>query len=235
MIPKALRRILALSLAVHVLVIAAIALVASSTTKARVTIGERSITAKLVRLGKERPENWLPRKSEPPPPAPVPAPGKKPLAKEASAKAPAPSLSAPSVTDRVKQLQELKDAMQRLKRKPEEPEGHKDGVLDGEATTLDEAIAGNRFDTEIHRCLRQSYYIEGIEQRLLLDRQVLLLMKIRADGTFFDIGIIESSGLARFDQAVLQAVEKCGKVSAPPPSLQREVAEEGRQVLFTAE
>ncbi len=226
-LPAGLKRALLVSVAVHVGLI--VALVISSTWAERHRPARSVLTTKLVRLGKERPKDLLPRKAVPPPPPEKPAPALTPK------DTPAAPSSLPTAKDRIKQLSQVSSALDRLKQKAveEEPEGSPEGVADGEVSDAKLAVLGNLFVTEVLKCLKQHWSIEGVEPARVRGLKATIALRVDASGKLLDESIEKSSGMAAFDRAVTQAVRRCGKVSPPPAELREVVRKDGFEVEFT--
>ncbi|MBI5510656.1 MAG: TonB C-terminal domain-containing protein [Deltaproteobacteria bacterium] len=221
--PRGLRRSIVLSVVVHVVVVLGLVVATSGLARSKRST-QTVITTKLVRLGKERPKEFLPRKQELPPPA------ARSIAAAASDKA---SPKSPSGKDGGEK-QSLTDALSRLKRSSsaDEPEGHADGVVDGEVSSLAEALVGNRYTTEIYKCVKANYAIEGIPPEKIKGKSAMIFIRVQGDGTFFDIKLETGSGLAAFDRAVEKAIKRCGRVSPPPKEILERVREDGIEFEF---
>jgi TonB family protein len=191
---------------------------------------QNAIITKLVRLGKERPPDWLPRKPSTPPPA---ADAPVPIDVKGAAK-PTEHQPLPTAKDRVKQLAQVSSALERLKKQQaaEDPEGSAQGVVGGEVSSLAEAIEGNRYVTEIVNCLKQNYAIEGVSPSSVKNRTALVLVRIERDGSFIESKVERSSGVPAFDRAVERALKLCGRVSPPPASMRDQVRNDGIEVEF---
>lgn len=233
-IPAGLRRLMFGSMAVHLLALV-IALVAGRlSVNAKVVPPRSFIPTKLVRFGKKRPKHLLPRLNRPPPPKPKPdvnlSPTPPPDAPTTS-ETPQKALSA---LDRAKQLSKTSRALDRLRRttEAEEPDGDPDGVEEGEVSDVQAAIIGNKFATEIYRCLKKNYTIEGVSRSRVANRQASILVRVQSDGKLFGIKLLKRSGLAAFDRAVERAVARCGKVSQPPQLLRDQVKSDGIEIVF---
>ena len=223
-LPRGIRFTLIGSGVVHAgVVVALIAGTAgSSRSQSRV---ETVITTKLVRLGKERPKELLPRKHRPPPPPPPRA-----AVSDAKAAAPGPKKSA---RDRISEMSSLSNALSRAKKtSDEEPEGHPDGSPDGEST-LQQALIGNRYQNEIGLCAHKYFTVEGVSPDKIRNRKATIYVRIKADGSFFDFKVEKGSGLKAFDRAAERAVKRCGKVSKPPKEIFKQVHDEGVEIEFT--
>jgi TonB family protein len=191
---------------------------------------QNAIITKLVRLGTERPPDWLPRKPSSPPPAaaePVPIDVK-------GAAKPTEHQPMPTAKDRVKQLGQVSNALERLKHQqtPEELEGSAQGVAGGEVSSLAQAIEGNRYVTEIVNCLKNNYAIEGVSPGTVKNRTALVLIRVERDGSFIESKVERSSGVPAFDRAVERALKLCGRVSPPPAGMRDQVRNDGIEVEF---
>ena len=191
---------------------------------------QNAIVTKLVRLGKERPPDWLPRKLvEAPPPAEAPV-----AIDVKGAQKPVEHQAVPTAKERVRQLAQVNSALERLKRQQqaEEPEGSAQGVVGGEVSSLAQAIEGNRYVTEIVTCLKSNYAIEGVSPDTVKNRSALVLIRVERDGSFLESRVERSSGVAAFDRAVERALKLCGHVSPPPAGMRDQVREDGIEVEF---
>ena len=190
------------------------------------------ITTELVRIGKERPKDLLPRKEEPPPepekaqpppqdqPKPDPAPHEKPQ--------PQPDAK-PSAKDRLAALSKVQNALDRLKTE-EEPEGREDGSQYG---TVSKALAGNKLASEVVACMKANWTLPGMTAAQVAGKSAVIAVSVQRDGRLSDLDITKSSGDARFDAAVKAAALKCGKVSAPPAEIAEQMRKDGFEVTFT--
>jgi len=227
-IPKGFRTMLIASAVVHVLALV-VALGAAQAGKSQKK-PKQVISTQLVRLGKERDQKLLPRIAEPPPPATkAVAPQAKPEAKALPQKTKVPTKTAEKT---VKSTNHVSDALKRLRREAEEPEGHEQGSVHGTVSRLSQSIASNRYAAEIHACVRQYFDLPGLSAEDVAGRTALVYIRFSNDGTFRETGISESSKLPRFDQAVLHAVRRCGKVSPPPEEIRDAVTKDGLEILF---
>ena len=223
-LPKGLRRSLVLSIGVHVAVVVGLVVATTGTARSR-RKSETVITAKLVRLGVERPKEFLPRKDEPLPGAP------KPVA--------VPMTDKPSNTkvlsgkDPTAEKHSLSDALSRLKKSSQDaPEGVADGSPDGEVSSAAQALAGSLYLGEVRRCVKAYYDIEGVSQDRAKNRTALVFVRIQADGTLFDKKVERGSGLPAMDRAVDKALKRCPKVSPPPKELLEQVRDGGIEFEF---
>jgi TonB family protein len=230
-LPAGLGRFVVLSMALHLAAFVG-ALGVGQLHLAKAAPVQTVLVTKLVRLGKERPPELLPRKPEAPPPAAKPVAAVTPQVEVKDHQPAAKPESLPSAKDRIAQLSQVSKALERLKKQgADEPEGLADGVRDGEVSRLAQAMAGNQFATEVYRCIKQYYSIEGMDQSRVRDRSAVVIVRIDTDGRFIEHRIERSSGLEAFDRAVDRAVIKCGKVS-PPPSEISDAVRDGLEVVF---
>lgn len=200
---------------------------------------EHVLITSMVRLGPKRDPNLLPQKETVPPPpppaaaAPEPAPSPKAEPATATAMAAPTSKAQPSrqaqqsaAQQRLAQLGRVDKMQQRLR----ELAGEADGSAEGSSDT---AVEGNAYLTLVHACISQHYVIEGTDPALLRTKEVTVVVHIDADGRFSRYRVEGSSGVASFDQAVLRAVQRCGRVSPPPAALRKRVFREGLEVVYT--
>ena len=201
------------------------------------------LVTKLVRLGEVRPKDYLPQKEMPPPPppppppanvapavAPKPAPVTPPAAKApekqanatASPKNDAKSQAPAAPSDAASQ------ALQRLKKQF----GTKDGNVNGDVSDADMQVIGNRYATELTKCLQANFEVQGVDKNSMANLVAKVIVRIRRDGTIMTARVTQSSGVERFDRFAERAAEKCHKISPPPPEL-RETVQNGIDVDFT--
>lgn len=214
---------------VHLAAIVAVAIAATGMSYSRKP-PQTVLTTKLVRLGKERDKDLLPRKRtvRPAPLPSVPAPAKPDEAPTADQKA------VKSAAERLKELSKVSNALSRLKaqKTDEEVEGDPEGSPSGEATSIAEALARNRYASEIHDCVDAHYEIKGIPERKVKGRMAVVFVRVREDGRLTDFRVLESSGLPAVDRAVRDAIKLCGKVSPPAKEFAAELLTEGIEFEF---
>lgn len=226
LIPAVLRRWLWGSAALHLAVV--LVLLASNGRARMRGPSETVLVTKLVRLGEKRPDELLPRK-EPPPRAAAPV--ATPAPKSDSTKVVAPAPKSPTAADRVAEMGKMSNALDRLK-KAAAPAGDPEGSPDGEVSDLSRAILGNKYATEVYRCIKKHYAFEALDPGQVAGRKASVQVRVNADGSLRDFSIAEGSGLERFDAAVIRAVRLCAKVSPPPKELLETVREDGFEVVF---
>jgi TonB family protein len=215
--------------AAHLVAIIVVAIAASGASHSHKP-PQTVLTTKLVRLGKKRDEDLLPRKPTAPPPPPKKAAPVQPPEPDA---APEPA-RVRSAEDRLKEMSRVSDALNRLKTKKadEEVEGDPEGSPTGEATSITEALARNRYASEIHDCVDAHYEIKGIPRRKVAGKSAVVFVRVREDGRLTDFRVLKSSGLPQVDRAVRDAIKLCGKVSPPAEEFAAELRNEGIEFEF---
>lgn len=226
-IPQGLKTLLITSVAVHLGIILVASVVSGWQSQAAVT-PRNAIATKLVRLGKKKPKENLPRLTQPPPPT------AKPVPKIDNAAKPTPQTKTPSTKSALNRLKSsTASALSRLKNMAEEePEGDPEGVEGGEVSDAALALLGSKFTTELKRCIDRFWEIRGTSRKAVRGRSAEVLIRVAPDGRFIDWRIMKKSGLAAFDRAVIRATSQCGKVSPPDARLRDELRKEGIQVNY---
>lgn len=222
-IPRGLGRIIVGSAIVHVVLVVVIAV--SATFSGRAAEKPRNVmVTKLVRLGRPRDKKLLPRLHARTPPhrKPVAVPTKK-------AK---PQPNAPTAKQRLQEMSQVSDALARLKKETTPPAGAKNGVAGGEVSDLAKALMGNKYVTEIYRCLKENFDVEGVAPDRVRGKEATVFVRVQADGTLYAPQLRHPSGMPAVDRAVIAAVRRCGKVSPPPPMIRDRVVAEGIQIQF---
>jgi hypothetical protein len=75
---------------------------------------------------------------------------------------------------RIAELAKMSKALDRLKKNANaEVEGSPEGVADGEVSKLAQAVAGNQFVTEVYRCIKENYAVEGLDPSRVRGRVAL--------------------------------------------------------------
>ncbi|MBC7794815.1 MAG: TonB C-terminal domain-containing protein, partial [Clostridia bacterium] len=226
---KGLGRVIVGSIVLHAGIIIGLVLLVGFHASARKP--QKVIVTELVRLGKERPKDLLPRKEEPPPepthadPPPQsdqvhPAPQEKP---------PPPKDSAPSAKDRLSQLSKVNNALNRLKTE-EEPEGKEDGSKYG---TVAKALEGNKVASEVVACMKAHWTLPGQTLAQVAGKSADIAVNVERDGRLSTFEIMKSSGDQRFDAAVRNAAMACGRVSPPSAEIAEQMRKDGFEVHFT--
>lgn len=228
-LPRGLVRAIAGSVVAHVVFVVAFIALSAWNSRARPR-PQHVITTELVRLGKERPKELLPRKPVEPPKAaaPSPAPALQPKPEPAPTKKDEPL---PSAKERLSALRNnVSSALERLKT-DEEPEGREDGSEHG--TSLNAALVTNKFVAELYGCMKANYSLEGLTPEQVRGRAAIVVVRLAADGRVTGVEIEKGSGLDRFDDNVRRSALRCGKVSPPPAEVMAQLREyDGIAVRF---
>ncbi len=209
-----------------------------------VSLDQKPIVAKLVRLGEKRPEQWLPRQDAPPPeaapaapvavPAP-PAPAAKPSVAVPSPKvAPKPAPPRPaSTTPGGKGSDALSRALDKVRKDDKlasrERWGDPGGSPLGEAT---DGTEGDRYLGLVTQALQSSYRLPATiseQERMYLKATVVLT--IEPDGRVSSFRFEKRSGNAAFDQALERAVRD-SRLPPPPAELRQRYRTVGLGVNF---
>jgi colicin import membrane protein len=202
-----------------------------------IDLEQKPIVAKLVRLGEKKPEEWLPRKEQPPPPppaAPSPAPAvpsapAKPAAPAADAKAakappapPAPSPGGKGAT--------LASVLSKVQREVEESRwGSPDGDPMGDSETGTE---GDRYLALVVRELQSHYNVsKTISDRELVQLGATVVLRLDASGRVLGHAFERRSGNAGYDAALERAIA-AARLPPPPPELRERFRTTGLGVNF---
>ncbi len=245
-LPKGLKQLLLGSLGIHVLIVIVSVASLGFTTNDK---PKNVVVTKLVRLGKKRPDDMLPRLLKEKPPAPAkkaPAPKKpEPKAKPAEKVIPIkkPEASKPKKTpppptesalDRARKASTVSSALDRLRsaKGEDEPEGDPEGSKAGQVSDLNMAILGNKYMTEINNCLQSVWNVEGLSESQTAGLSANVGIWVSSRGKFVRHQIERSSGVRAFDRAVEKAVQKCGGVSPPPKAIRKMVSRDGVEIEF---
>ena len=174
------------------------------------------ITA-LLRKGKPRPEDWLPRKPAEPAPA-LPTN----VRSDQTSKATASNRRRDYSTD-------MKKAMARL---DQEVEGSPEGVEEGDSLI---AQKGNEYVTKIYKAIKNQYSVPEIispRERLFLTAVVVIWIDPR--GNIRQLKFEKRSDNPVFNSAVEAAIRKAAPFPSPPPELADRYAAEGIGIEFDA-
>lgn len=203
-----------------------------------IDLEQRPIVAKLVRLGEKRPEEWLPRKEQPPPPAPAAAPAApaapsppapaKPSAPAAAAKAP-PAPAAPSAGGKARGAT-LASVLSKVQREVEESRwGSPDGDALGDSETGSE---GDRYLALVVRELQTHYNLsKTIPDRELVQLAATVVLRIDVAGRVLGHAFERRSGNAAYDAALERAIA-AARLPPPPPELRERFRTTGLGVNF---
>jgi TonB family protein len=191
----------------------------------RIDLDQKPITASLVRQGKKREEELLPRKEpEPPPPPPdtaipIPTPNAPP---------PPPKLKQHSDKPAPDKRKSLFDAFNKTA-KPDDAEGEENADPNGTAAKQE----GERYFGVISSAVHRYYDVSNTipeSERIRLHADVRL--RLNAEGGLIDVDV-KSSGNDTFDSAVLGAVKKAAPFGPPPAHLRASLQKEGVTLRFT--
>jgi colicin import membrane protein len=211
----------AVSLLVHGAAVAAFVMW-SDQKKPVINLDQAAIKARLVKLGKPRDDNMLPRlptsqpdKAVQKPNSDVPNPAKP--AKNDDVK--------PTAADILNKLKEgerdrVKEALQRLGDPTDEGQldGDKDGAaLDGQMV----ATYFGRVAAKIQRATEVSSVLTD-EERVRL--RAVVCFQIGEDGELSEVKLGQTSGSAIYDSDVLAAAKRASPVPAPPPGVREQAA-----------
>lgn len=220
--PSALGPFMIASIVFHVGLLAAVIVLQWVMDKPRVDLDQKPIMASLVRQGKKRDEQLLPRKEPeaPPPPEekiPIPTPGVKPEPK-------------PKVTSDKPQPDKKKSLFDAFNKtaKPEEAEGEEDGDPNGMSAKQE----GERYYGVIDSALRRHYNMPNtISEAERIRLATTVLIRLDAQGALIDVEVTGSSGNEVFDAAVITAVKKAAPFG-PPPAHLRDTVKKGVPLRF---
>jgi colicin import membrane protein/protein TonB len=199
-----------------------------------VDLEQKPITARLVRLGEKRPEQWLPRKEEPPPPAPgEPSPVPGPPAPQA-APVPGPKAALPRPpAARGSRPDAFASALSRIRREhalSPPVGGDPSGDPGGDAS---EGEVGDRYLALVERALHETYRVPAtISDRDRLHLKATVVLYIEPDGRVARWSFESRSGSAAFDDALERAIRQA-RLPPPPADLRERYRNLGLGVRFT--
>lgn len=207
------------SAAVHAALLLAAAL---ARPPAIIDLEQKPIVARLVRLGEERPKEWLPRREAPPPPAAAPAavplPG-----------GPARHEVRPPGTERPDRLASVMDRLRREKALGEPPRfGSPTGSPLGESSEEE----GDRYLALVQQALHSNYRVPAtISEPERKNLEAVVVLTIQPDGRLSGFRFEKKSGNAGFDEALERAVRQT-RLPPPPPEMRSRYREVGLGVRF---
>jgi TonB family protein len=223
------------ALAFHVAVIGAAVYLPSLFDKPQPL--RKPVIARLVALGKPRDPALMPRREAPPPPAPAPAPSRpaapsNPAVKTApTRKTTATPPRAPSRAELMRQALAGAATRAATDEKPDpDREGSPTGSPEGTATTAEE---GDKYFTEVHDAIQENYVVPSViseRERMYLNATVVVY--VAEDGSIIKEVLTKPSGNSFFDQSLVLAIQKTGKLPAPPRELQRIARNDGLELNF---
>lgn len=210
---------------------------------------EKVITTVLVRQGnKERPKHLLPRLPSAPPPANVPeekvvkpqiAPApveekKVPLAPEKAVKKDAPKQkeekpnAKKEALERLQRLSRMQKALERFSQEDDD-EGEPDGDNNGQVSSQAQAILGNRYMTQVKAKVMPNFTMPNVisEQVCAALAPAMVVIRVAADGSIISKNLEKSSGNSHFDTALIQAINRTGKLPPPPDAIASRIRDDG--------
>lgn len=226
------------TLALHGLIVAAA--VHQGSQPREESVPRDVVVAKLVRLGKPRPKELLPRLAEPAPvAAPVPAPVK--LSDNAEAvplpRKPEEEKKVPVPDPKAQKPDSLKRATDRARllaqQAAEEAEGSPTGSPLG---TADRAAAGDQYATEVYEAIRAEWRIpQGlIPESELKSLGAVVRIRIGPDGRINLGKITRGSGNRFFDDSITEVLTRLKRLPVPPPAIAEAVLRSGFELEFVA-
>jgi TonB family protein len=207
-------------------------------------LDQKPIKASLVRLGKPRDENLLPRKEELPPPPQKSEGASEPVAKPAPADTavavPVPGMKPADAKTQKKSGEEkgvdrrksLFSAFSKTSKatKVEELEGALDGDALGDSATGE----GERYFALLTAQIKRHYDVsETIPDQERIRLKAVARLFISKTGEVLRVEITRPSGNALFDNAVRSAAKKASPVSPPPDHLRDQLQKSGLSFEFT--
>lgn len=213
---------------VGVLVVAGFLKDAHSSTRSRA-----KITA-LLRKGKPRPKEWLPRKQ----PAAAPAAPKnvRPDPKKKTDDADKKTRPEKTRPDKVDYSNQMSNALASLRKGEGNPDDEVEGSLDGveDGTSL-VAEKGNAYMTEVYKAVKGQYKVpKTIPPRERMFLSATVVITIDARGHIRELEFEKSSDNDVFDSAIEGAVRRAAPFPPPPAELVDTYASEGFGIEFKA-
>ncbi|HUU02797.1 MAG TPA: TonB family protein [Myxococcota bacterium] len=190
------------------------------------------ITA-LLRLGKPRPKDWLPRKL----PAPATAaPREQRPSRDKNATHDKKTARAAEKKKHQDYSRSMNSALASLTRKEggkpdDEIEGSPEGVADGDALI---AKKGSEYMTKVYKAVKAQYSVpEVIGQRERMFLRATVVITVDAAGRLKDFSFEKHSDNSLFDSAIEAAVRRAAPFPAPPAELAGKYADEGIGLEFS--
>jgi periplasmic protein TonB len=185
------------------------------------------MVARLVRLGRPRAPDLLPRKAAAPPLPAVAPPVVPPEPHPPPQKPEAPQAKPSDVRGAMARARAL---AAKVEDKAEEPEGRPEGVAEG---TADQASEGDPYATEVWRRIHDLWNVSHVVSARELPRlRAVVFLRLADDGRIVDHRIVESSGNRFFDASALDAVERVDRLPPPPRDRARAILEAGISLEF---
>jgi protein TonB len=192
--------------------------------------GEREhvkITA-LLKKGKERPKDWLPRKEA----AAAPAPPKNVRPTKDAKKVDSKARKKSSRVDYSKDMGSALASLAAEGAKEDEGEGSPDGVDEGTALIAEK---GNEYMTKVYSAVKGQYSVpKVITER---ERQFLaatVVITINARGQIKNLTFEKRSGNQVYDSAIEAAIRRAAPFPPPPAELADKYSSEGIGIEFDA-
>ena len=187
-----------------------------------IDLEQKPIVARLVRLGEERPKEWLPRKEAPPPPPSAPAAVAVPGAPE-RVHEPRPS----ERSDR-----RLASVLERIRREKALGEPSRFGSPTGSPLGESSEEEGDRYLALAYQALHSNYRVPAtISQAELKRLEAVVSLTIQPDGRISAWRFEKKSGNAAFDDSVERVIRQT-RLPPPPPELRQRYREVGLGVRF---
>lgn len=241
----ALAPFVVLSIAAHILAVAAAVAINLIPRQAPIDLNQKPIKASLVRLGKERDKKLLPRKEEaPPPPQAVKPPAPPPPTPTAPPPPATPTVPIPGVTksppaaaskqpaEKAPPKKSLADAFGKFAAKPaEELEGASDGDPLGDSAIQE----GERYVGQVKAAVKRHYDVSSTisEQERMHLRTVVRFRIARGGDIIGAPEVLRGSGNDVYDSAVISAVKRAAPFGPPPDHLRDELQTRGFEGEFT--
>ncbi len=227
--PSALPLFVGLSVLGHVLAVTVWLVLSWLVAGPKVNLEPTPIKASLVRLGKKRPDELLPRKEEAPPPTrekPAEVAVQKPVADNA-VKIPDKNAK----PEKEQPRRSLSDVLASASRqaRPEELEGEEDGDVNGDSARQE----GERYFGLLTSVVRRNYDVSStIDESERIRLKASVALRIGAGGELLNVELTRPSGNELFDSAVLGAVKKAAPFTAPPAHLREALKKDGVELVF---
>ena len=213
---------------------------ASANNRPRMSFDERTITTKLIKLGKPRNKKYLPQKKVI---QKIAAPQKKAVSlkknnKKSKKHQEKQKVKEKQVKKTINRTIDLLAAVQKIEELEKKnvnrtPEGSKDGVIDGELSADELERLGNVYMTKIYRRIKSNYLIPSIigddEQNKL---ETIIVIYIDLSGNIFRNDFEKRSGNTHFDAAIESAIKKSSPLPAPPKELREVFLKDGIECSF---
>jgi protein TonB len=192
--------------------------------------GEREhvkITA-LLKKGKERPKDWLPRKEA----AAAPAPPKNVRPSKEAKKTDSKASKTSSRVDYSKDMGSALASLVKEGAKEDEGEGSPNGVDEGTALI---AQKGNEYMTKVYSAVKGQYSVpEIITERERQFLNAVVIITINARGQIKNLTFEKRSGNQVYDSAIEAAIRRAAPFPPPPPELVDKYSSEGIGIDFDA-